>query len=173
MPGFAIGGRGGINSPANTTETRRRHRWVFETLGTLAAGRQVLILLKSAGRPHSTIEEVEMHHDQEKVWFAGKHSWEPITLTWYDAEQAPDVSSAIWDWLNTVIDIPGATTATPSSYKGGNATLSMLSANGAVNESWTMFGVWPQDVNWQDLDYTNTEIQEIEVTIRYDRAERQ
>jgi hypothetical protein len=36
-----------------------------------------------------------------------------------------------------------------------------------------MFGCWPQDLNWGDLDYENTEIQLIEAVMRFDRAYRE
>lgn len=175
MPGFQIG-QGGANQPSNVVETRRKHRWIFETIDRGAAGtfdRRSLVLLQSASRPHVTFEEPELHHNQEKAWFAGKHSWEPITLVWYDGEQSPDVSSEIYDWVDqgVLTSIGDANVNIPSQYKK-NATLQMLDGAGNPSETWTILGCWPQDVNWGDLDYTNTEIQTIEVTMRYDRATR-
>ena len=46
----------------------------------------------------------------------------------------------------------------------------MTDGAGNTDELWTLNGVWPQQTNWMDLDYTNSEIQLVEVIMRYDRA---
>lgn len=173
MPGFVINGTGGPG-PNHMVETRRKHRWVFETLGTGAGtlGSPMLLLLREATRPHPTVEEPVMHHNQEQAYFAGKHSWESSKLVWYDGEQSPDVSGEIWNWLNGVINISAVTVGVPGSYKK-EATLQMLRGDGSPSETWRLFGCWPQEINWNTLDYTDTEIQTIEVTLRFDRAVRQ
>jgi hypothetical protein len=166
MPGFRIGGGG---SPADARiESRRKHRWRFTTLGP-AGMRDSAIYLMSAQRPHVVTEEAVMHHDQEQVYFAGKHHWEPITLVFYDIEGGPDSSNEIWNWVLDSVNIPNATVSTPNSYKK-NSTLEMTNGVGGVSESWQIFHVWPIDVNWNDLDYTNTEIQTVDVQMKYDRA---
>jgi hypothetical protein len=174
MPGFIIGGVGA--GPNHTVETRRKHRWLFRTLGKAAAGEfaaEVLVILKEASRPHPTFEEPEMHHNQEKSYFAGKHSWEPIKLVWYDGEQAPDVSREMWDWLNGVLGVHRGNIPVnkPNQYKK-NGSLEMLMGDGTPSERWELFGCWPQDINWNTLDYADTEIQTIEVNMRIDRANR-
>ena len=177
MPGFSISGGEaavvGETPTSNTIETRRKHRWVFITLADQVRPqvRGILLLLKSASRPKFALEEPEMHHNQEKVYFAGKQSWETVTLTWYDGEQDPDVSENMWDWVNNVVDIPAVTVDTPAGYKR-TAQLAMLDGAGSATETWALFGCWPKEINWGDLDYTDTEIATVEVVMRYDRAER-
>jgi hypothetical protein len=173
MPGFNIGGGRDGNEPSNVAETRRKHRWLFEVVGPIQ--REALLFLQKASRPNFKYEEAIMHHDQEQAYFAGKQSWEPITLSWYDAEQNPDVSKQLHNWIVTVttggLGAGGGavTVAVPSAYKK-EAKLSMTNGAGAPTETWTLKGVWPQQTNWGDLDYTNTEIQLVEVTMRFDRA---
>ena len=171
MPGFVIGGTGGPG-PNHNVETRRKHRWTWETLGKAAAGEfqsPVLLILKEAARPNHTFEEPEMHHNQEKAYFAGKHSWEPIKFVWYDGEQSPDVSAELWDWVNGVCDISAVTVEPPNAYKK-EGRLQMVDGAGEPSETWQMFGCWPQNTNWNTLDYADTEIQTIEVNMRFDRA---
>lgn len=171
MPGFIIGGTGGPG-PNNNVETRRKHRWSWQTLGKASNGEfqsPVLLLLKEATRPNFSFEEPEMHHNQEQAYFAGKQSWEPIKLVWYDGEQSPDVSAEIWDWLNGVSDIAAVAVQPPNAYKK-EGRLEMLDGLGSPTETWQMFGCWPQNPNWNTLDYADTEIQQIEVNMRYDRA---
>ena len=164
MPGFNINGGSG---PAANLETRRKHRWNFQTLPGI--GQSALLVLQSAQRPNFKFEEPEMHHNQEVAYFAGKQSWEPITLTWYDVEQDPDISSTLYTWLQTVVTITSANVVPPSSYKK-QASLQMVDGGGTANETWTIYNCWPKEVNWQDLDYTVTDIATIEAQMRYDRA---
>lgn len=173
MPGFNIGGQGD-NVPSATVETRRKHRWAWEVMaqGVFTQQRALLVLQKAA-RPSFSYEEAVMHHNQEQAYFAGKQTWEPIEISWYDAEQGgdfPDVSKAIYEWLNKVTNtFNTANVDPPSSYKK-ESKLTMLDGQGATTETWTLHNSWPQKVNWGDLDYTNSEIQLIEVTLRFDRA---
>lgn len=175
MPGFNINGNGGqtSNSPSHTTEVRRKHRWYFETMGRGNGNwSQVeLLMLQSASRPSFKFEEPEMHHNQEVVKFAGKQSWEPVTLKWYDGEQNPDISKGVYHWLETVVNMTSIAVAHPSNYKK-QAQLAVIGGTGVVNERWTMYGTWPSSVKWQELDYTATDLLTCEATMRYDRANR-
>lgn len=175
MPGFNINGTGGLNpsGPANTLEVRRKHRWYFQTLGrgTGAFSEVELLVLQSASRPSFKFEEPEMHHNQEVVRFAGKQDWDPVTMVWYDAEQNPDISRGIYHWLETVVNFTTIDVAHPSQYKR-QAELSVLTGVGLPSEKWTMYGTWPTAVNWQELDYTSTDLLTCETTMRYDRAVR-
>ena len=161
MPGFNITGAevaDGRGIP-NTTETRRKHRWYFQTFGdnkgdgSLAS--DFLLVLKEASRPNFTADEPEMHHNQEVIYFMGKHKWDPCKLVWYDTEQTPDSGRAAWDWLNNTIDINKMTVASATTYKKARAELVMIDGDGTtVNEKWTLWGCWPKDVNYNSLDYT-------------------
>lgn len=176
MPGFNIGGGGGDGQdPSNVTEMRRKHRWTFQLLGNQILSPAVLYLQKAA-RPNFKLEEAIMHHDQEQVYFAGKQSWEPINITFYDAEQSPDVSLEVFKWVTLVIpsglDQSGGrvTVSTPATYKQPS-NLVMIDGTGATTEFWSLKGSWPVTTNWGELDYTSSEIQLIEISVRYDRAQ--
>ena len=168
MPGFNVVGAGGdVDGPSNTIEIRRKHRWLFETLGPLSP--QALLILQSASRPSFKFEEPEMHHNQEVAYFAGKQSWDPITLVWYDSEQNPNVSQEVYDWLGSVVDLTSVDVRRPNQYKK-DAQLSVVDGVGTANEQWNMYGCWPSAVNFQELDYSSTDLLTCEATLRYDRA---
>jgi len=172
MPGFSIHGPD-PGGPSNVNEMRRKHRWMFMTVGHQAVQRSLLILQK-ASRPHYVNEEAEMHHNQEQIYYAGKHRWEPISLTWYDGEQPIDSGQGIWDWLNAAIGIHQGNIPVqlPAIYKR-DAMLRMVTGTGGVSEGWDLFGCWPKDINYEELDYTTSEIMVITLEMRYDRANRQ
>lgn len=170
MPGFNISGTGGDSgegAPTNVVETRRKHRWRFTTLEPVAS---ILLVLQKANRPNFVFEEPEMHHNEEKAYFAGKRSWEPVTMTWYDTVENQDATKKLYSWLDEKTgSIKQANTKKPSDYKK-EAKLEMLLGDGTKIETWIMHGCWPKSINWGDLDYTSTDIQLIECNMRYDRA---
>lgn len=187
MPGFNICGTG--DGPDARAESRRKHRFVWQTLSMGTGGStdqftaaELLYLLK-AQRPHQKFNEMTMHHDQEQAYFAGKTEWDPIKLVWYDMEQ-PDISERIWTWINRVSDISQGCANIPSYYKG-EAILHMVSGcatgsgagsgqetvGGAKStQKWRLCNVWPSDSNWGDLDYSDNDVATIEVVMRFDRA---
>jgi len=176
IPGFNINPFGGgysAQGPANTVEVRRKHRWVFETLGrgTGVFSQSELLVLQSASRPSFKFEEPEMHHNQEIARFAGKQDWDPVTLVWYDVEQDPDISRGIYHWIETVVDMHSIKVAHPRFYKK-TAALVMLDGSGQTTEQWSLMGTWPAASNFQELDYTSTDLMTVEATMRYDRAVR-
>ncbi len=175
MPGFNVAGSGGapeagVGTPSNQLEMRRKHRWVFQSVGDSLSS-DILIILREAQRPSFTFEEAVMDHNQESAYFAGRQKWEPIKMVFYDAEQPTDSSAGIWGWLNSVVTVPTAQVFRPDQYKK-NGILNMINGQGGVNETWNMYGCWPAKVNFSDLNYTNNEIQVVEVDMRFDRAVR-
>lgn len=186
MPGFVICGQGDSGLSAKI-EIRRKHRWVWQTLtqGSSEAGaaqftQAELLVLAKAQRPQVKFDAVEMHHDQERAYFAGKTEWNPIKLVWYDVEQEPNVSQSIWNWFNRVTSFTRGCIYPPSYYKG-EGVLSMTGGctsglnNGSVggaeiSESWMVCNAWPQDGNWGDLDYAESALATIEVVMKFDRA---
>lgn len=169
MPGFNVNGAGGTG-PSNMIEIRRKHRWTFTVLGNFS--QQELLVLQKASRPSFEFEEPELHHNQEHAYFAGKQKWDPVTLVWYDIEQDPDISAAVYRWLGTVVDLNTVNVAHPSTYKK-QAQLQSEDGFGRTDETWIMYGCWPKSVNWQELDYGSTDLQSVEASMRYDRAIRQ
>lgn len=184
MPGFQIiGGEvtncGGIGNPSNTVEYRRKHRWVFQLIGGGAGIPDGdLIYLHKAERPKFKFEEPVVHHNQEQVYLAGKQEWEPLKMSFYDVNGGPDISEDVWKWLNGVNNIATVCVAPPGStgsqsgspgYKG-TSLLSSVDGCGYCDETWQLYGCWPQSIDFSDLDYGNTEVQEVSVIMRYDRA---
>jgi hypothetical protein len=169
MPGFNIGGDGNGKNGANATaEFKRKHRWKFKTLGGLK--QEVSVYLVSAQRPHFVAEEVVVHHNQEQMYLPGKQHWEPITLSFYDIQTPEDASQEIWKWVNETFKIKEANVAIPTDFKK-KVNLEMTDGKGTAIEEWTIYNCWPIDVNWNDLDYSNSEVQTIDVQMKYDRAE--
>jgi hypothetical protein len=180
MPGFNVQGGGATNVDKNNkAEFRRKHRWRVAAHDGSGLEPVDWLYLQKAARPSFKYLEAIVHHDQEQAYFAGKQEWETITLTFYDVESGgggQDISRAIYNWIaagtgGAVGKHEDATMQVPNAYKK-DLELDLTKADGTSSEHWTLFGCWPLSVNFQELDYTNTEIQLIEVVVRFDRAQR-
>lgn len=174
MPGFTSpnsAAHAGVAGNTSTAETKRQHRWIFTVFwqGEVANLDKASAFLQKAQRPHAVTEDVLMHHDEEQVHFAGKYHWEPLSLVFYDTVSPFDTSGLIYEWFNKVVQVPTATVATPTEYKK-RCQLDMTDGAGSSIEKWGLYNCWPLDVNWNDLDYTNTEIATVDVTMVFDRA---
>ena len=172
MPGFAISGAGGgSTSKNNRAEYRRKHRWRVTGAPGGTLSQTQFLELKTMQRPSVSFAEVEVHHDQEVAYFAGKTTWEAIEFTFYDS-LTNDISGAIYgNWIQNSVNIDGATVMPPQMYKL-DLQFSSTDGKGAIDETWTLHGCWVAKANFNDLAYDNTEIQLVNVTVRFDRATR-
>lgn len=155
---------------------KRKFRWVFSIDG------QQMWYAKVGARPNLTIDETEIHHLHERHMISGKPVWENLSLTIFDVKPTSTSlggsEEKLHEWLNTVWKFSREIGAFDfmamgdhdSEYKQ-DLTIRMLDGHGEVMETWWLLGAWPQTVNWGDLDYSSSDTADVEITVRYDRAE--
>lgn len=155
---------------------KRKYRWTFEL--ETPCGKIPETIVKLASRPNINIEETEINFLHGKMWIPGKASWETITVTYYDvvAEQDSSITS-LYNWLSTVYEFHKPETLKQSSKRGngrqggggyaGKGTLILYDGCGTAMETWTLGHVWPQAINFGDLDYSSSEEATVELTLRY------
>lgn len=153
---------------------KRRFRWTFTVKDICGAGGRSIPynFVKLAARPNLTIEETEINFLHGKTWLPGKGTWESITVTYYDASipSGGDATSALLGWLASVYDFTDPVNLEMGSSideYGGTGVLVLYDGCGTALESWELGNMWPQAVNFGDLDYSNSEPCEIELTLRY------
>lgn len=82
----------------------------------------------------------------------------------------PDVFSYSCSSCNTGNDCaPWSPAIDPLSFKPC-ACLDLYDGCGKVIESWVLEQVWPQNVDFGELDMSNSEVVTVDVTLKYDRA---
>lgn len=174
MPGFSVKGEQAQRAKKIKAEYRRKHRWRVSDLENGPVSPQDFLQLQSAMRPEFTLAPAEVHHDQEVAYFAGKQTWNEITLVFYDAVGggASDISARMYSWVTTVAEISQGNVNLPSAYKK-TLILQSTDGSGSPDETWKLYGAWPTKSNWQNLDYKANDIQTVDITLKYDRAERQ
>lgn len=136
-------------------------------------------LVKVASRPQLDIDETEIHFLNGITWIPGKGRWQPLTVTYYDV--ADDTLQPLYDWIASVYDFNKALGESDKKDSGdlkqtekegwaGSGILTMLDGCGETLETWEFADVWPQSINFGDLDYSTADECTIDVTFRYSKA---
>lgn len=169
----------GINNGILHPKHKNRWRVIFVGLGgTNGAVANVPNDLSSqlitTTRPNLSFEEFPLDRYNSRAYVAGKHTFEPLTMTLED-DVTNRASNAIQTQLERQQRLIGATgpwlntEATASSYKFG-LLLEQLDGNETVVESWKVEGCFLQAVDYGDDDYSTGDRVIITLTVRYDHA---
>ena len=153
---------------------KRKFRWTFSINGFCGSGAVSESFVKLASRPNLSIEETEINFLNGKMWIPGKGSWETITVTYYDVSGPDGDNTAIYTWIATVYNFLDSTNLTQSSKRldyGGRGTLRLYDGCGNAMETWTLRHMWPQAVNFGELDYSSSEECTVELTLRYSEVD--
>lgn len=150
---------------------KRKYRWAFEVQG-LARGDIPSHYVRLAARPNLQIEEAEINYLHGTDWIPGKGKWQTITVTYYDTNSGK--MKPLYDWLASVYNFTDAIglhqSSTRSSYSG-TGIIRLFDGCGTTMETWKLFTIWPQAVNFGELDYSSSETADIELTLRYSQVE--
>ena len=160
---------------------KQRYRWraTFTGLAKLVPGAQSKELtrqLTNCSRPSLEFAQIEMHRYNSTAYAAGKHTWNPLSMTVED-DITGLASYAIQGQLETQQRIIGAdldgsyqnSAATGSDYKFG-VILDMLDGNEGVVERWKIEGAWITSADYGDLDYSSSDAATIQLQMRFDVA---
>lgn len=198
MPGFSIplesedicdgagGGPPGVTKgPDYAMETNRKHRYLWEIFGNNNSTgsstpsddwESLLVYAYKSGRPSIEFDEITIHSGQDEIYRPGKSRWKPVEISFYEVvdgnkgKMKSKVGEAIYEWWsNTMLNIITSSFHKPIDYLKP-CVLAML--DGAGNATWRyeLCDCWPQRVTPSDLSYVETEIADITVTLRFDKA---
>jgi len=129
--------------------------------------------VKVASRPQLEIDELEIQFLNASTWIPGKGRWQPLNITYIDTTSKDMLP--LYDWVASVYNFQkyaDGTHLSQSERKGWNAQalISMYDGCGTVLEKWTLFGCFPQSINFGDLDYGSNDESTIDLTIRFDKV---
>lgn len=150
-----------------------RFRVVFINMGngeTNVATNNVV----SVTRPNLTHDEVLVDTYNSRIYMAGKHIWEPVTI-----ELRDDVTSATSALLDQQIakQIDMANQSSPNSGVSYKFQCKIENLNGAnpdpdVLDTWILSGCYIANLTYQETNYSSGgEYQQISMQLRYDNAE--
>lgn len=151
----------------SSTCFKRRFRWLLKIPEISASGINSLPPLKSS-RPDIGFKEIAVEHLNETIYLPGKPDWKPITLSLYDLKKN---SHPVFNWLQRLYDPCSGEMKTPADNGFFvTPTLELYNGCGDVMETWTFEGAWPNQIQFGELEMSNSEFLTCDLTIRYSRA---
>jgi hypothetical protein len=167
----------GSNSSLLMPKLQYRFRVLLDNFGTTGGPdgtREISRQVVDVTRPNVSFEKMTIEAYNSKTYLAGKHTWEPITLTLRE-DANNNVQKVVGQQLQKQFDFFEQSSAVSSgTYKfqtrieildGGNG------ANGAnVIDRFQLVGCYLESANYNTLAYATNEAVTTSLTIRYDNA---
>ena len=151
-----------------------RFRVIFENLGVSTPRTELTKQVIDFTRPSVSFEEIPIEIYNSRMYLAGKHTWEQLTVNLRD-DASGEVARLVGEQLQKQLDfVEQSSAAAGIDYKfltrceildGGNGN------NGpVVLETWEVYGCYLSQVNYNDLNYGSNEAVTMTLQIRFDNA---
>ncbi len=149
---------------ADAYEPKRQNRWIFEFQDDTIPP----FLARTASKPSATTEEIVIDYMNTKRYLAGKFEWNTLSLGIYDPI-APSASQKVMEWVRLSYENISGRAGYAAFYKK-DFTIKSLDPVGTPIEEWAIEGAWVTEATFGDLDMASAEAQQIDLTIRFDKA---
>jgi hypothetical protein len=151
-----------------------RFRVTFENLGVSTPRTELTKQVMRFDRPNVAFDPIEIPIYNSRIYLAGKHSWQPVSVAFRD-DAGGQVSKLIGEQLQKQMDfLEQSSAASGIDYKFITRCEILDGGNGAntptVLETWELYGCYLQDVNYDSLDYGDSNPVMISSNIRFDNA---
>ena len=151
-----------------------RFRAILENFGVSTPRSELTKQIMDVSRPNLTFDQVTLDVYNSRVYMAGKHTWEPISITIRD-----DVNNAVTKLVGEQIQkqfdfFEQSSAASGIDYKF-TTRIEMLDGGGGsskpnVLETFELYGAYIDNVNYNTLAYTESTPATITLGIRYDNC---
>lgn len=151
-----------------------RFRVSLENFGITSPSTELTKQVVDVTRPTVSFEEITLDVYNSKVYLAGRHSWEAITLTLREDVNG-NVQRLVGEQLQKQFDFyEQSSAASGIDYKFVTRIEILDGGNGVlvpnVLETFELYGCFVQNANYQTLAYSANEAVTIQLSIRFDNA---
>lgn len=151
-----------------------RFRVTFLGLGVTQPTTELTKQVMDFNRPQVTFENIDLPIYNSTIRLAGKHSWQDITCKVRD-DAGGNVSRLVGEQLQKQLDfMEQSSAASGIDYKFTTVFEVLDGGNGAnapvALETWTIYGCYLRDVNYDAASYASNEVMTVTMSIRYDNA---
>ena len=151
-----------------------RFRVILENFGVSTPRSELTKQVIDVTRPNLTFDDVTLDVYNSRVYLAGKHTWEAITLNLRD-DVNNSVSKLVGEQVQKQFDFfEQASAASGIDYKFTTRIEMLDGGNGAstpgVLETWELYGSYVNSVNYNTLAYATSDPFTITLSIRNDNA---
>jgi len=151
-----------------------RFRCILENFGVSTPRSELTKQVVDVTRPDLNFEQITLDVYNSRVYMAGKHTWNPITINIRD-----DVNNAVTKLVGEQIQkqfdfFEQSSAASGIDYKF-TARIEMLDGDGGASkpnvlETFELYGAYIEAVNYQTLAYATSDAVTIQLTLRYDNC---
>jgi len=151
-----------------------RFRAILENFGVSTPRSELTKQVIDITRPQLSFDNVTLDVYNSKVYIAGKHTWEAITINLRD-DVNNSVTKLVGEQIQKQFDFFEQSSAASGIDYKFTARIEMLDGgNGAsspnVLETFELYGAYVENVNYNSLAYNQSEPVSITMQIRYDNA---
>ena len=151
-----------------------RFRVTLENFGVSTPTTELTKQVVDITRPNVSFETITVDVYNSKVFLAGKHTWEPVTLNLRE-DVSNNVQKLVGEQLQKQFDFfEQSSAASGSDYKFVTRIEILDGGNGAnaagVLETFELYGAYLESANYNTLAYATNDPVQIALVIRYDNA---
>jgi hypothetical protein len=151
-----------------------RFRVSLENFGVSSPTTELTKQVMDVTRPNITFEDMTVDIYNSKVYLAGKHTWDPITLNLRE-DVSNNVQKLVGEQLQKQFDFfEQSSAASGADYKFVTRIEILDGGNGAnavgVLETFELYGCYLNSANYNSLNYATSDVATVTLSIRYDNA---
>ncbi len=151
-----------------------RFRAILENFGVSTPRSELTKQIIDISRPSVTFDQVTLDVYNSKVYVAGKHTWETITINLRD-DVNNSVSKLVGEQIQKQFDFfEQSSAASGIDYKFTTRIEMLDGGNGSstpnVLDTFELYGAYIENVNYNTLAYNTSDPVTISLTVRYDNA---
>jgi len=151
-----------------------RFRVSLENFGVSSPSTELTKQVMDVTRPNVSFEQMTVDIYNSKVFLAGKHTWEPITINLRE-DVSNNVQKLVGEQLQKQFDFfESSSAASGADYKFVTRIEILDGGNGAntpgVLETFELYGCYVENANYNTLNYATSDVVTTTLSIRYDNA---
>ena len=151
-----------------------RFRVTLENFGVSNETQELTKQVIDASRPTVQFDQIELPIYNSKVYLAGKHTWNPVTITLRD-DVNNNVQKLVAEQLQKQFDFFEQSAATAGIDYKFVQRIEILDGGNGVNtpsvlETWELYGCMLTNVEYGALAYATSEAVTVTLNIQYDNA---
>jgi len=151
-----------------------RFRLILENFGVSTPRTEITKQVIDVTRPSLTFDETILDVYNSRVYLAGKHTWEPITINLRD-DVNNSVSKLCGEQIQKQFDFFEQSSASSGTDYKFTGRIEMLDGGNGANavtvlETWELYGAYVQNINYNTVAYATSDPATITLSIRYDNA---
>ena len=151
-----------------------RFRLILENFGVSTPRTEITKQVIDVTRPSLTFDETILEVYNSRVYLAGKHTWDPLTINLRD-DVNNSVTKLCGEQIQKQFDFFEQSSASSGTDYKFTGRIEMLDGGNGANavtvlETWELYGAYVQNINYNTMAYATSDPATITLSVRYDNA---